>query len=123
MISDKAENHILWAVRDEMNTAIENHGEYNSHHEGWAILREEVQEVVECFVPFSNVTSGNINGLWDLIRMDAMCEDEAVMLLQQIYETAEEMTKECVQVMAVCDKWRRLIGKERGPVDENCNQQ
>ena len=113
MIGVKTGDYLYSAVEAEKINALENHGDFHSHHEGWAILREEVQEVMECSMPFSGVTGSNLDRLWGLIRDDAMFEDEAKMLVEQIYEATEEMTKECIQVMAVCKKWMRLIEVER----------
>ena len=113
MIDEKTLSHLRFAVRGEMEAAIEKHGEFHIHHEAWAILREEVQEVVECSMPFSGVTGSNLDSLWGLVRDDAMFEDEAKMMVEQIYDAAEEIAKECIQVMAVCDKWMRLFYKER----------
>ena len=48
MVDEKTMNHIIWAAEAEMKAAIEKHGEFNSHHEAYAVLREEVQEMQEC---------------------------------------------------------------------------
>ena len=112
MISNGANYFIKTAVSEEYAAAIDKHGEFHSHHEGWAILREEVQEVKECMVPFCDKTGSNLDSLWGMVREDAVCENEAKMMVEQIYDAAEEIVKECIQVMAVCNKWMRLIYRE-----------
>lgn len=111
MISCDAEECIAMAVEGECQTAIEKYGSFHSHHEAWAVLREEVQEVIECIPPFDSKTDRAIDFLWDLVRYDAAGK-EAEEQIDQIYEVAEELAKECIQVMAVCRKWMRLIDKE-----------
>lgn len=112
MIGEDTEKAIDAAVNAEKKHCIEVHGEFHNHHEAWAVLREEVQEVIECFPPFDSKTDRAIDFLWDLVRYDAAGE-EAEEQIDQIYEFAEELAKECIQVMAVCRKWLRLIEKER----------
>ena len=41
--------------------------------------------------------------------------DEAYDNINAIYNTAEEMAKECIQVMAVCRKWNDLLNEESEP--------
>lgn len=111
MISDKAEMKIIEAVNAELNSCINKRGEFHNHHEAWAVLREEVQEVVECFAPFDKVTDSQLDLLWDSIRHDEMTEVEE--RIKQISEIALELAKETIQVLAMCKKWKILIAKER----------
>lgn len=117
MIDEKTLSHIRFAVRDEMQAAIDKHGEFHSHHEGWAILCEEIQEVMELFKPFCRVADSHTEGLWNYIRNDEMFEDGAERSVKEIRHIAEELAMECIQVIAVCDKWMRLINKEREEVE------
>jgi hypothetical protein len=47
-----------------------------------------------------------------------MGEDDAQQLVERIYEAMEELAKECIQVMAMCKKWMKLIDKETRSVSE-----
>lgn len=109
MIDDRTKSCIVDAVLAEMSAAIQNHGGFHSHHEAWAVLREEVEEVEDCYMPFATTTSGAMRQLWDLIKMDAVHESDAKELIDEIYGAAEEFISECIQVMAMCHKWQWLI--------------
>lgn len=111
MIDKKTEETIRRAVRDEMTAAIENHGEFHSHHEAWAVLREEVQEMQECSERFSCVDVA-MNGLWNRIRKNIVSDDVEQLDIDNIYDVAKGMALEAVQVMAVCKKWLKLIDEE-----------
>lgn len=112
MIDKQTESCIEMAVETEKNAAIRNRGEFHSHHEGWAILCEELQEIEECFMPFGRIVQENTESLWKHIRQDEMFEDAALMAIEQLRDATEEIVKECIQVMAVCDKWMHLVEKE-----------
>lgn len=109
MIGENTEKAIDAAVNAEKKHCIEVHGEFHSHHEAWAVLREEVEEVEDCYMPFATTTSGAMRQLWDLIKMDAVHESDAKELIEEIYGAAEEFVSECIQVMAMCRKWQWLI--------------
>ena len=112
MIDDKTMEHIIWATEAEMKAAIEKHGEFNSHHEAWAVLREEVQEMQECSERFSCVDVA-MNGLWNRIRKNIVSDNVEQLDIDNIYDVAKGMALEAVQVMAVCKKWLKLIDEER----------
>jgi len=113
MIGGNTEVAIIHAVNEELQHCIDKHGEFHNHHEAWAVLYEETQEVVECLVPFNKISAANMDELWKLIRTDSMYDDGAVELVEQIYNIAMELAKETIQVLAMCEKWRTLIDKER----------
>lgn len=111
MISDKTMNRIIYAVNAEMHSAVEKHGEFNSHHEAFAVLQEECEEVAEAAAIFDNLSSAMMYNLWQMVRGDCVPEtaDEYLPLIQ---EKAIELVQEGIQVLAVCKKWQRLIKKQ-----------
>lgn len=111
MISEKAETKITEAVNTECNYCLNKHGKFHNHHEAWAVLREEVQEVIECFAPFDRVTDSQMDLLWDGIRHEEL--DEAEERIGKINDIALELVKEGIQVLAMCKKWMMLIETER----------
>lgn len=112
MVNTNTKKHINAAVKDEMDAAIEKHGEFNSHHEAHSVLREECEEVAEQFTSFSNIRKDAMQDLWKWVRRDDTSEMQGA--LAALENVAIELAEECVQVAAVCNKWQRLIDKERG---------
>lgn len=114
MIDKKTEETIRCAVTAEMEAAIKIHGEFHSNHEAWAVLREEVQELLECFPGFKTGMDDYMEALWKSVRKDGtMLEDNDFDSIYTIHDLAEELAKEAVQVMAMCRKWLKLIAMER----------
>ena len=113
MISEETEVHLNEAVVSEYENCVSNHGDFKNHHEAYAVTLEEVQEIEEVSVLFSErVVHSAMPVLWFSVRQDIdMFSMRAE--IDRIYDTAEEIAKECIQVMAVCKKWMRLIEKER----------
>ena len=118
MFGDGSEKALAEAVREELQHGVNKHGWFKSHHEAWAVTKEEAEEVVECFMPLNATVGQNLDILWDFIRHDNMGEDDAQQLVERIHEVMEELAKECIQVMAMCKKWMKLIDKETRSVSE-----
>ena len=118
MFGDGSEKALAEAVREELQHGVNKHGWFKSHHEAWAVTKEEVEEVVECFVPMKCHVHEKVERLWKFIRFDIMDDAEARIMVEQICEEVEELAKECIQVMAMCKKWMKLIDKESRSVSE-----
>lgn len=99
------------AVSSELSAAIRDHGEFNSYHEAYAVLREENEEVAEAFTVFTNRKKDVMQDLWKEIRRDDTAEMKGALIT--LRNAAIDIAKECVQVAAVCDKWDFLIKKEK----------
>lgn len=79
-----AVGRFLNEVRDEFERVRREHGErYNSAHEGWAVMLEEVDE------------------LWDEVRKKRKNRDP------------ENMREECVQIACCALKFALSFGKEK----------
>ena len=100
MICEKSGKRIEEAAAIEKNSAIEKHGLFHSQHEAWAVLKEEVEEM--CQAVNRDAFKSMLCSLWIDVTHDKAA-DEAK--LKEIYEAAYQAACECVQVMAMCEKW------------------
>lgn len=105
MISPYAILNIDNAIEQEKKAAIEKHGAFQNHHEAWAVLREELEELEETFAPFKAVAESEMENLWEMVRSDDI-ERESIL---NIYNVTMETAQECIQVLAMCDKWIALL--------------
>ena len=100
MINEKAQEHILSAIAEEKEAAISNNGLFHSDHEAWAVLKEEVEELLELFD--EDKIYVDIDKLWDKVRKDEEITNDDV---KEIYYWAKKCAEEAVQVMAMVQKW------------------
>ena len=91
----------------EYSHAVGNWGKtFNSLHEGWAVLKEELEEAE---LSFSGVNSQSY-GLWLSVKGgDYVCGKTC---LNAIQENAIECMMELAQVWAVCEKMKATAKKE-----------
>lgn len=88
---------IIDAINDETELAKKVYGtSFNSVHEGWAILKEEIEEAAQ----ESKFMQNNLEYMWDEIRRN----EEVGEVLDQIYDRALNCAMECLQVAAVVNK-------------------
>lgn len=110
MISGRAIDYITQAVEAEEDAAIGAHGLFHSDHEAWAVLKEEVEELVELFD--EDKIYSRLDLIWDKIRRDETISEGD---LYDIYKWAQRCAEEAVQVFAMCLKW--------GERNEQCKQE
>lgn len=86
----------------EFANATENWGEtFNSLHEGWAVLKEEVEEV-----KFNlKIVKDQTKYLWNATKKDN--ESWRNFTIKEIQKYAIQAMKELAQVWAVCEKIKR----------------
>ena len=70
MFGDGSEKALAEAVLEELQHGVNKHGWFKSHHEAWAVTKEEAEEVVECFMPLNATVGQNLDILWDFIILD-----------------------------------------------------
>lgn len=96
-------------VELEHKTIVEEYGDgYHSTHEGYAVLREEIEEAKE---KLDSVKTWH-GKIWACIR-DNM--DISEYKLKRIESEAMDLAAEAVQIAAVCRRWRggtRNVGHE-----------
>lgn len=97
MFSMESRKKIIDAINDETENAKKLWGSsFNSVHEGWAILKEEIEEATQ----ESKFMQNNLDYMWDEIRRNEDVND----VLAQIYDRALNCAMECLQVAAVVNK-------------------
>lgn len=98
MIAEKASESIEQAVFFELKNILKEHGpQYNTTHEGYAVLAEEVEELLEAH----DGIQGNMSDLWKSIKINIL-DDTALTIVKS---KALAVAMEAVQVAAVCDKF------------------
>ena len=108
MISGRAIDYITQAVEAEEDAAISEHGLFHSDHEAWAVLKEEVEELLELFD--EDKLYVDIDKLWDKVRKDETISEGD---LSDIYKWAKSCAEEAVQVMAMCQKWGESVEQRK----------
>ena len=76
-----------------------------------------MEEVLDASELFAGRAMKNLDALWLKVKDDEMTGAEEN--IEAIFNTAEEMVKEGIQVMAMCKKWEDLINKERGDIEQD----
>ena len=100
MFSELARLYINKAVISETENARKNYGDrYNSQHEGYAVLLEEVEEAADDL----NYIKNNVGVLWHSIKTNDLKD---TTLLTDIEGTAQLLALEAVQIAAVCTKFK-----------------
>lgn len=99
MFAEMTKKYVEAAVGAETQHAVEKFGlTYNSLHEGYAVLKEEVEEALE----ESKQVTAALDRLWSGIKnndkLDLKNHVSAILL------SAEQMALEAVQIAAVCNK-------------------
>ena len=97
MFSENAKTFVQGAIDAETNAAISKWGEkYSSLHEGYAVLKEEVEEARDEQMYIRN----GFYKVWNGVKVGELKKED----VQQIREHAEKLALEAVQVAAVCNK-------------------
>ena len=99
---EKTESIIKQACVHELAQAVLEHGDkFNSMHEGWAVLKEEIEEV-QCEIADID---GDFKGLWECVVNNNALNDG----VQYIQKSAIRAMKELAQVWAVCEKMKKGV--------------
>lgn len=87
-------------VEDELRLAQARFSPFNSSHEGWAVIKEEFEELKEMVVELE----GDLNKLWQGVRRDDYGSQQAAVTAMS--NKTLKTIKEAVQVAAMV---RRFI--------------
>lgn len=92
-------------IEDELNTAMRKCGKFNSVHEGYAVLLEEVEEMEEEL----KIIKDYMITIWIHIKANG----NAVITnnLEVIEESAHRVIEESIQVSAMVKKFQMLMEK------------
>lgn len=99
MINETSIRLIGNAAAEEKEAAIAKHGLFNSDHEAYAVLQEEIEELQEIADAYD---FKNMALIWRDIREDKEIDHAK---LETIYDWARRCAWEAAQVMAMCLKW------------------
>lgn len=104
MIAGKASESIRQAVAYELQNIIKEHGAvYASEHEGYAVLKEEIEEAAE----FLDDMNKDLAYIWALIRNNHIWRGQEAIAETKKY--AIELANEAVQCAAVCERFLETI--------------
>lgn len=104
MFDKMSEKYVKAAIGSETQNAIENYGlKYNSFHEGYAVLKEEVEEARDEHVQIDYA----IERLWNNVKTNDV--SELKNNVSAILLSAEKLALEAVQIAAVCNKILKSI--------------
>lgn len=86
-------------AEDELNRANEVHPMFHSDHEGYAVIQEEIDEVIE-----QNKAAMDFKDLlWEAIKQDE--QEWAKRQVEEMRNHLAYATAEMIQVIAMCDKY------------------
>lgn len=119
MIAELASSFIDIAVDKELENIVKKYGSrYNTFHEAWAVLKEEVEETQEALREFMD----DFESIWYFVRED-MCGDEDFSeLLFNMLEEAKDIAREAVQCAAVCRRFYYTVKGLKEKEDEEQSQ-
>lgn len=83
---------------DELKRANKEYPLFHSLHEGYAVLQEEIDEVIE----INKEAMANKEVMWAAIKNDL--KDEAVQWAKKTQRCLTEATAEMIQCIAMCQK-------------------
>lgn len=83
---------------DELERVNKEHPLFHSLHEGYAVLQEEIDEVIE----INKEAMANKEVMWAAIKNDL--KDEAVQWAKKTQRSLTEATAEMIQCVAMCQK-------------------
>ena len=106
MIKQETKELIELAVKIEYENACTYGETYNSEHEAWAVIKEELEETEYEL----NETKDYLTMIWNLIKLNKKDKD---FCLDNLERHARNMVEEGCQVLACIQKFRKTIENEK----------
>ena len=104
MIAEKAKEAIELAVKFEHNNITTKYGNvYASEHEGYAVLKEEIEEAADDLDQLNK----DLAYLWALVKNNHIKNGNGT--ISEARDYAEMLAQEAVQVAAVCERFLETI--------------
>lgn len=100
MFSEETEKLVTDAVVAEVQNAKKHGEKFNSSHEGYGVLLEEVDEVNDAL----GFLEEHKKALWQMVKID--CDSGIKIELTHILSCAIDVAKEAIQVAAVAYKFK-----------------
>lgn len=102
MIEQKATEAIKQAVCYELQKIVKDYGvTYNSNHEGYAVLKEEIEEAQDAFIGLNC----NLSKIWNGVKINFITE----MDIEHAKQFAIALAEEAVQCAAVCERFLETV--------------
>lgn len=99
MFAEGMKKLVEQAIEEETKKAVEKWGPtYNSLHEGYAVLKEEMDEARDEF----NKVRNFMYDAWGCVKLNN--GNDFIANVNQIRNNARNLALEAVQIAAVCDK-------------------
>lgn len=99
MFGEMTKKQVQAAIESELQNAVEKYGEkYNSSHEGFAVLKEEVDEARDELIYIQN----KLYNCWNDVKLNRKKLYE--LDIKALKSHAESLALEACQIAAVCDK-------------------
>lgn len=100
MIAREIVNGVSDLVKNEQERAANEYGEFfHTAHEGYAVLKEEVEEATHDMAGCERI----INDLWTSVKNNS--NGTAVIAAKEIYRRASFLAMEAIQVAAMAKKF------------------
>lgn len=107
MFSKKAEKKLFKAIEDEFENACSYGALYNSSHEGFAVLQEEIEEMED----EKSIFDGDKFIFWSTIKKNEFDHQFQKLIDMEIH--AFKMLKENLQICAVIKKLKKTLENEK----------
>lgn len=100
------ENDISKLVFKELNNANEHFPLFHTPHEGYGVIKEEIEECADEL----SMANAALSEAWYWIKHNEL----AFSQIKQVKEAAEKLACEAVQVAAMCDKYNLSLAEDAG---------
>lgn len=97
------EGKVLELVKMELTAANEKHPPFASQHEGYAVIKEEIEETEEALEKLNRC----LEYAWEKIKKDFDAKEQ----IELCEGFAAWAACELIQVAAMCEKFQKLEGK------------
>lgn len=107
MFGKETEQIIETAINSKKENAIENYGPtYNSDHEGYAVLKEEIEEADSAL----KYIQDELCDLWKVIKINDYPKYKQE-IIKRIVKEAKNLAMEACQIAAVGKKFLEIFGE------------
>ena len=98
------EKNLNELVEEEIKQAISLHGYFNSFHEFYAVLKEEIEESRDEFTGIEHT----LNKIWKAVKSDTIADH----LIINLNKYTNQCIKELIQVLAMINKLK-IVEREK----------
>lgn len=108
MFAEEMKKLVKQAIEEETKNAVEKFGQsYNSMHEGYAVLLEEVEEADDKL----KAITFHLDVFWRMVKHNE--EKAGKKTIALLANNAEQLALEACQIAAVCNKIQNTLVEEK----------